>query len=158
MAEQTALLEPKTKTKAKAEEPSIPESTVVIWRSIMRSLHMPISVDGKRSVYVRFNQHRLDLDLKDKDDRAIHERLLNSKAYGAGHIDLIVDQGVRQDMVDKAHRFKSLMSKSEVELRRLITAQELRDLGLPVNCEDKATLIMALQELGKLEKGVFPAL
>jgi len=111
---------------------------------------VPATNSGKRSkVCIKARNWRLDLDLDNPKDKAIHDRLMVSKQKDSSFWMLSNIDRSKDTPASRAETLKKLMSMNMSQLLTMLTPDELEQAGI-IGQPDHMQLVMAIIDSKKL--------
>lgn len=130
-----------------------PKQEKITWQFRYRryqTIESYIMKDGKRVPFIiKARNYKRVYDLSVEEDRIEHEALLKSERRGMDFF--ILDNVKKTDGIKKrSELLEKMFSMNMVQLRAMLTDEEMQEMGLPLNCSDKSQLIMAVIDSKKM--------
>ncbi len=102
------------------------------------------SMTGRRpNVVIKARNYRLELDLTDKTQKATHEALLKDGRCGLDFW-LLTNAKRKQKTGEQGEMLRKLMRMNDMQLRSILTADEMREAGLEPGKADRFDIAMAI--------------
>ena len=104
---------------------------------------LPSNSGRRPNITVKARNYRVELDLSDKRDKSIHEALLKSSRNELDFWELR-DAKKGQKTEDQGETLKRLMDMNDIQLRGVLSDNEMREAGLNPSTADRFDIIMAV--------------